>query len=333
MNSILIRRVVKFGAEINKMIVQKFNQLKGGIREMASGNLDFKVHIEGQDEFVELATHFNNMGNRLNKTIAEAREKGRLEHELKIAQEVQHSLLPAKLPVVEGYAVQAYFETATEVGGDFYDMQALGDDKYLFTIGDVSGKGTSAAFYMAQCVSLLRFAPQFTRDVHEIINRLNQYFADPSVDRQMFVTAIIGIFDAAKHKIEFIRAGHTLPVFIPGDSRKPIQELESSGMGIGLARDSRQMEKSLKPVTQKLNIGDKFFCFTDGLVEAQRNEQGIDADQFFGEDRLRDILTENRDLPAHDLLEKVVAELRQFYETAPLADDYMMFIIERNTTG
>ncbi len=328
-NSLLIRRVVKFGAEINQMIVQKFNHLQGGIREIASGNLDFKVQVEGQDEFVELATHFNNMGDRLKKTIAEAREKGRLEHELQIAREVQLSLLPRQLPVVSGYAVEAFFEMATEVGGDFYDMQPLGDDKYLFTIGDVSGKGTSAAFYMAQCVSLLRFAPQFTRNVNEIIKRLNQYFAGPAMDRQMFITAIIGIFDAAKHSLEFIRAGHTLPFLIPGDFNEPIQELASAGIGIGLARDSQQMEKSLKPGKCKLKSGDKLFCFTDGLVEAQRHGQGETEDQFFGEERLQKILTENRKLPAHQLIKKIVQELGEFYGNAPLADDFTLFIIER----
>lgn len=149
----------------------------------------------------------------------------------------------------------------------------------------------------------------------------------------MFVTAIIGIFDAAKHKIEFIRAGHTLPVLIPGDASEPVQELECPGMGIGLARDSSQMEKSLKTVTQKLKIGDKLFCFTDGLIEAQHHDLEADADEFFGEERLREILNENRRLPAQELIEKIVTELRQFYDTAPLADDYTIFVIERQTAS
>ncbi|KAA3618187.1 MAG: HAMP domain-containing protein [Calditrichaeota bacterium] len=330
-NTLLIKRVVRFGAEINQMIVQKFNQLQGGIREIASGNLGFKVKVEGQDEFVELASHFNTMGDRLNKTIAEAREKGRLEHELKIAREVQLSLLPTKLPQVPGYSVEARFETATEVGGDFYDMLPLGKDKYLFTIGDVSGKGTSAAFYMAQCVSLLRFAPQFTQNVHEITKRLNQYFADPAIDRQMFITAIIGIFDARKHSIEFIRAGHTLPVLVSGDVKIPIRELACTGIGIGLARNSQHLEKTLKPVTARLAPGDMLFCYTDGVVEAQTGQTIEGNDQFFGEERLHSLLTNHRDLAAGKLIDEIVQELTSFYGEAPLADDYTIFVIKRTT--
>ncbi|MCA9732934.1 SpoIIE family protein phosphatase [candidate division KSB1 bacterium] len=328
LNSVLIKRVVKFGAEINEMIVQKFNQLQGGIREIASGNLNFKVKVEGQDEFVELASHFNSMGDRLNKTIAEAREKGRLEHELKIAREVQLSLLPTKLPAVPGYSIEACFKTATEVGGDFYDMLPLDKKKYLFTIGDVSGKGTSAAFYMAQCVSLLRFSPQFTQDVTEIVKRLNHYFADPAIDQQMFVTAIFGILDTTKHSIQFIRAGHTLPIIIPGNPNLPIHEIQSSGIGIGLARNNKQLDKMLQTVTYELAPGDSFFCFTDGLVEAKTEIDG--SEHFFSEERLQDLLKNNRQLKLSQLVQKIVTELNSFYNKSPLTDDYTIFSISRD---
>ncbi|KAA3654283.1 MAG: HAMP domain-containing protein [Calditrichaeota bacterium] len=328
LNSLLIKRVVRFGAEINEMIVQKFNQLQGGIREIASGNLNFKVRVEGQDEFVELASHFNSMGDRLKKTIAEAREKGRLEHELQIAREVQLSLLPTRLPTVDGYSIEASFKTAAEVGGDFYDMVPLGKNKYLFTIGDVSGKGTSAAFYMAQCVSLLRFSPQFTQDVREIVKRLNEYFSDPAIDSQMFVTAIVGILDTKKHAIQFIRAGHTLPILIPGDTMTAIREIESKGIGIGLAGNNNHLEKLMQPVTFDLAPGDSFFCFTDGLVEAKIEN---DEEHFFGEERLQQVLRTHRKLSTHQLVEKVVMELTAFYNKKPLTDDYTLFVIKRHT--
>ncbi|HEX9652755.1 MAG TPA: HAMP domain-containing protein, partial [bacterium] len=161
-NALVIGRMAKFGEEINQMIVQKFNQLKSGIREIATGNLDYQVKIEGRDEFVELADRFNTMGVQLKESIAKAREKERLEHELAIARQVQRDLLPRTLPNIPGFRVAAALKTANEVGGDFYDLLALDDHLFLFTIGDVSGKGTSAAFYMAQCISLIRFSPQFT---------------------------------------------------------------------------------------------------------------------------------------------------------------------------
>ncbi|MFQ5753758.1 MAG: SpoIIE family protein phosphatase, partial [bacterium] len=235
-NLLVIRRMVKFGSEINQMIVQKFNQLRNGIREISTGNLDYKVKLEGRDEFVELAEHFNQMGDKLKESIAEAREKERLQHELTIARQVQLDMLPLTLPEIPGFQIAATLKTANEVGGDFYDMLPLNNNRYLFTVGDVSGKSTSAAFYMAQCISLIRYSPQFTDQPREIVLRLNKYFAGPLVDRQIFVTAVVGMLDVDSSTLRMVRAGHPLPIFLPGEKTEQLRELNYDGIGIGLER-------------------------------------------------------------------------------------------------
>lgn len=333
-NTFIIRRVVKFGSEINRMIVQKFNQLKSGIVQISSGNLDYKVKLEGQDEFVELGDRFNHMGEKLKETIAEAREKDRLEHELRIAREVQHSLIPPSLPDVKGYRVAATFQTATEVGGDFYDITPLGNNKFLFTIGDVSGKSTSAAFYMAQCISLIRFSPQFTEDPREIALRLNQYFADPLVDRQMFVTAIVGLLDANEHVIRYVRAGHTLPVFLPGNRKEPIRELEAPGLGIGLARGDEMLENMLQSDEVAMAPGDTLVLYTDGVVEAtyhsaESTPQTIEKPKFYSEERLMQRLHESRGKTAHEILQTILTDLENFYQGNLPTDDYTLLIIQK----
>ena len=333
-NTFIIRRVVKFGSEINRMIVQKFNQLKSGIVQISSGNLDYKVKLEGQDEFVELGNRFNQMGEKLKETIAEAREKDRLEHELRIAREVQHSLIPPSLPDVKGFRVAATFQTATEVGGDFYDITPLGDNKFLFTIGDVSGKSTSAAFYMAQCISLIRFSPQFTDDPREIALRLNQYFVDPLVDRQMFVTAIVGLLDANDDVIRYVRAGHTLPIFMPGNSSEPIRELEAPGLGIGLARGGEMLEKMLRTDSIAMTQGDTVVFYTDGVVEATCHEveklaQQAGEPEFYGEERLMQRLNESRGKTAHEILQTILTDLENFYQGNLPTDDYTLLIIQK----
>ncbi|MEJ2634299.1 MAG: SpoIIE family protein phosphatase [Calditrichia bacterium] len=331
-NFLIIRRVIKFGNQINQMIVQKFNQLKSGIRQISEGKLDYKIHLEGEDEFVELAERFNQMGEDLQKTINEVREKDRFEYELKIAREVQLSLLPASLPDVPGYNITAGLRTANEVGGDFYDVSQLDEHRLLFVIGDVSGKGTSAAFYMAQCISLFRFARQFSDQPKEILVRLNKYFSDPMVDRQVFVTALIGILDTKNHSLQIIRAGHTRPIFVPGDYLQDVQELESAGLGIGLERSGEIFQTMLDERSFSMDPGDTFIFYTDGVVEAARKSHTAasgDEMEFFGEDELKSTLYRSRGKNAQDILRNISAELENFYGGSSPVDDYTLLIIQR----
>jgi serine phosphatase RsbU (regulator of sigma subunit) len=337
-NAVVVGRMVKFGEEINHMIVQKFNQLKTGIREISAGNLDYKVRVEGRDEFVELAERFNVMGEKLQEAMAKEREKERLEHELAIARQVQLALLPRTLPDIPGFQVAAALQTANEVGGDFYDLRPLDKQNFLFTIGDVSGKGASAAFYMAQCISLLRFSPQFSRDPLEIVVRLNQYFSDPLIDRQVFVTAVVGSLDAKTARVQLVRAGHTPPILIPGNSAKSIAELQCQGLGIGIERSGGLFEKNLKLLSLKLQPGDTLLFYTDGLVEAaslparglrQAGAAENAAAAFYSEERLLSVLQKSRGVNAEELLQILKDDIAQFYAGRPLVDDYTVLIIQK----
>ncbi len=335
-NLLVVRQVVKFGSQINKMIVQKFEQLKRGIREISSGNLDYKVKLEGEDEFVEFADRFNKMGEKLQETIAEAREKDRLDQELKIARQVQLSLLPAKLPKVPGYQIVASLTTATEVGGDFYDLIPLDKNRFLFTIGDVSGKGSSAALYMAQFMSLLRYSPQFTDQPAEIALRLNEYFACHIMDRQIFVTAVIGILDLDKNSIRFVRAGHNLPVLIPGDKTKEMRELNISGLGIGLTKSNRMFKKELEVQELKLKEADMLVFYTDGVIEAARQvisdegREGDDKMEIYGEKRFMETLNKARGKEAAIILNELSNDLNEFYAEHPRVDDHTLLLIKRS---
>ena len=330
-NSFIIRRVVKLGSQINRMIVQKFNQLKNGINQISTGNLDYKIKLGGEDEFVELADRFNQMGDRLKQTIAEAREKDRLQYELRIAREVQLSLLPLKLPEIAGFQISASLKTATEVGGDFYDILPLDDNRFLFTIGDVSGKGSSAAFYMAQCMSLIRFSKQFTSEPDKICLRLNDYFATSITDRQIFVTAILGILDINSNTIQFVRAGHTEPFFIPGNKNELIRNLQTKGLGIGLTKNSNTFENSLKLFQITLQAGDTLLFYTDGVIEAGRRYPGRDDEiEMYSEDRLKNLLFKTREKSATEILKKIEIDIETFYAGQPRIDDHTLLIIQRS---
>jgi len=331
-NSLVIRQVGKFGAQINKIILQKFSLLKAGIQQVSRGNLDYKFDMEGEDEFVELAGHFNEMSVKLKDTIAHAREKDRLDHELKIARQVQLSLLPAKLPEIKDYEIAASIKTANEIGGDFYDVVKVGKSKYLFTIGDVSGKGSSAAFYMAQFISLLRFSQQFTNKPDEIAIRMNKYFSTQIVDRQIFITAIIGVLDLEKSTAEIVRAGHTLPILVPGKKDQKISEIDMGGIGLGLTKTEITFKKKVELKKIELNPGDILVFYTDGVVEAanmpsyENNKTEIEV---YGEERFKELLENSRDLNAADLINACDADLNLFYANNPRVDDHTLFFLQR----
>jgi len=250
----------------------------------------------------------------------------RLNHEFQIARNVQLSLLPTKIPNISGYKIAASFETAIEVGGDFYDIFKLDKSKFLFTIGDVSGKGASAAFYMAQFISLLRYSVQFTKKPEDIAERLNKYFISHVSDRQIFITAIIGILDVEKNKLSFIRAGHNLPIFIPVDNSKKIDEINVPGIGIGLSKTN--FKKSLKVHHINVNSGDKLLFITDGIPEAARPSLN-DNMEIYGEEQFLKIINNSRNLSANELSDKINAELTQFYGKYSRVDDHTILIIEK----
>lgn len=333
-NAVVIRRVVRFGAEINHIIVQKFQQLKGGIKQISSGNLSYKIQMEGDDEFVELADQFNDMGNQLQQSITEAREKERLEYEMQSARQVQLSLLPRELPRIPDYEIAASLKTATEVGGDFYDLFQLDEHRFLFTIGDVSGKGSSAAFYMAQFMSLARYSQQFTFEPDEICSRLNYYFANSITDNQIFVTAIIGILNIKKNTLNFVRAGHTEPIFVPADLSKEIVIPPTKGIGIGLTKSTATFSKSLKKNELFIDKGDTIIFYTDGVIEASRHshDESIESSQpseMYGEPRLKNLIKQHRGQNPSRLIKELDMDIESFYAGHPRVDDHTILVIQR----
>jgi serine phosphatase RsbU (regulator of sigma subunit) len=279
---------------------------------------------------VELAGHFNEMGERLKIKIEEAREKDRLDQELKIARQVQFNLLPRSIPDISGYKIAASLQTATEIGGDFYDILPLERNRYLYSIGDVSGKGSSAAFYMAQFISLLRISHQFTDDPRKIAEQINKYFVSHVSDHQIFVTAIIGFLHASTNRIRFIRAGHVKPIIIRGEQDVKISDISLSGIGIGLTKEQNTFKNALSIHEMVLKEGDKIVFYTDGLVEAARLSHEISGKMdVYGEERLMKMLLKHRNKNASEIMKEILNDLHLFYEGNAIVDDYTLLIIHR----
>jgi len=245
-------------------------------------------------------------------------EKERLARELAIAREVQRKLLPQELPKVEGLTVAASSVSAQEVGGDYYDFVQISDHKWAFIVGDVSGKGTSAAFYMAELKGVFRSLSPLTDSPLKFLEYANAALAN-SMEKNVFISVVYGVLDIEKEVFTLARAGHCPVVAIgqTGDARY----LRTDGLGLGLDR-GQLFTKVLREETIKLNPGDVFVLYTDGVVES-RSEAGEE----FGYERLMEAVRRHHSKPASDLHSALLADLNRFLGEKTYGDDMTLLVL------
>ncbi len=285
-----------------------------GVTRLSGG--DFTVHIrpKGRDQVAKLTEAFNEMAGRLQQADAERGERLRMEEELRVAREVQMRLLP-DLEALRLPSVRAVVLPALEVAGDYYDLFPLPDGSLAFLIADVSGKGTSAAFYAAETKGVLSALDKVALDPREVASRLNAIWCQGH-GKNLFLTLVYGTFHPRTGRFAFVRAGHP-----PGFLRRvdgTVERLSPRGLGIGLT--AAQFAGALELAEGTLEPGDRLVFYTDGLTEA------LDpADILYGEARLADLLAQ----PAEDLQAAILADAVAFTAGRPLADDLTLLILGR----
>ena len=207
---------------------------------------------------------------------AEARERERLEQELRVARIIQQTLLPKELPDLPGWKVDAHWQTARAVSGDFYDFISFPDGKLGLIAGDVTDKGVPAALVMATTRSILRAAAERFSSPGRILAHANELLC-PDIPANMFVTCLCIILDPISGYLRLANAGHNLPALCKTGG---VQELRATGMPLGLmpGMTYEETDTSLEP-------GDCLLVYSDGLVEAHNPQQ-----EMFGFPRLRECL-------------------------------------------
>jgi serine phosphatase RsbU (regulator of sigma subunit)/anti-sigma regulatory factor (Ser/Thr protein kinase) len=244
----------------------------------------------------------------------EARQRERIEHELRVARIVQETLLPRELPIFAGWQVAAYWQPAQAIGGDFYDFIGLPGGKLGIVIGDVTDKGVPAALVMASTRSILRGAAERFGSPGQVLARVNNLLC-PEIPAKMFVTCLYAIFDPVTGHFWFANAGHNLP---GQRTAQGVIELRARGMPLGLLPDMvyEEAETTLAP-------GDSILLYSDGLVEAHNNQR-----EMFGFPRLRRLLAEH----ANDtnLIDWLKSELTTFTGADWVQeDDVTLVMLER----
>ncbi len=246
--------------------------------------------------------------------------KERLEQELRIAHEAQMKLLPRVMPSSDYFEVYAQCITANEVGGDYYDFFPLADESIGLVVGDVSGKGASAAFYMAELKGIMEASSKNEPSPKRVLILANETLYH-NIERDNFVSVVYGILDPLKKCLTFCRAGHT-PVYLAAADSEEAQVLEPPGIGLGLDRGLLFAE-TLEETTVPLQSGDTVLLYTDGAIEP-RNTAGEE----FGERRLREAFHRYRLLPARDIVEQLVSDIRRHVGSAQAYDDLTFIAVK-----
>jgi sigma-B regulation protein RsbU (phosphoserine phosphatase) len=322
----LIIQLVAFGMglALARSITGAVHELFQGTERVGRGDFSHKIAVGSGDQLGELASSFNSMTTSIEYLLQEKAEKERLEQELRIARSIQMSLLPQGPLQVPGLALTSHCEPAREVGGDYYDYIQIDADRVGLLIADVSGKGTSAALYMAELKGIILSLSQRHTSPRQLLINANQIISR-HLDTRSFITITYAVVDLRAQTLTYARAGHCPLIYVPGpyaDSREA-RILMPDGMVLGLQIDDGQMfERYLEESSVPLGPGDIFLFYTDGMSEAM-NAEG----ECFGDARLAELLRQHADLAPGEIRERILREVQAFAGSEVQQDDMTMLLL------
>ena len=241
----------------------------------------------------------------------------RLETEVQLARQIQQTFIPSILPTHPNWQIAARWRTARQVGGDFYDVIELPNDRLGIFIADVADKGMPAALFMALTRTLVRAAVLETASPAAALRRVNDLLL-PDTQQGMFVTAVYGELDLMRGTFTYVNAGHNPPYW--ARSNGMLERLTRTAVALGVMEQPSIHEQVLS-----LEHGDTLLLYTDGLTEAFSPDGDL-----FGETRLVNVLTSFRATSADEVIRAVEDCLNNFVDTNPLADDLTMLAIRMN---
>jgi sigma-B regulation protein RsbU (phosphoserine phosphatase) len=336
---IIVLLALFVGTKLTRSITSAVDQLYQATKHVNRADFSHRITVRSNDQLATLANSFNSMTTSIEKLVQEQKEKQRLEGELAIAQEVQAQLYPKLITQLESLEVHGFCRPARTVSGDYYDFLGLNSDKLMLAVGDISGKGISAALMMATIHSAVRaysiedvparcepvavaaggsglmLAPESRgRDVSPaaLLTLLNHqlYESTPSAK---YATLFLGIYDGATRQLTYANGGHLPPMLISEDGSS--QLLDCGGTVVGLFDNL-----SFPEATVQLRPGDVLVAYSDGVTEPE-NDYGE-----FGEERLIQLVRANCHLPLERITEIVTAAVEDWIGDNEQPDDVTLVL-------
>jgi len=321
---LIIEAIALFiGVRLTRTITYTVHKLYGATERVKEGDFSYRIRVPARDQLTALGEAFDSMTASVERLMRESEEKLRLESELEIAREVQTQLFPRSAPEVLGLVLYGVCKAARSVSGDYYDFLKLGENKVGLVLGDVSGKGISAALLMAAIQSALRaqfydgFAPTLASPTSAlstaaVVSRLNVQLYD-NTPREKYATFFFAVYDAATRSLTYTNAGHLPPVLF---RRGKVERLKVGGTVVGLFSPMtyEQAEIQIQP-------GDLLLAFTDGITEPE-NIYGEE----FGEERVLKVVRRALGASPQILAEEIYRSVSDWTGSPELQDDMTMLV-------
>jgi len=328
------------GTRMTRTVTAAVAQLHEATQHVDRGDFSHRIPVKSKDQLADLALSFNSMTASIEKLMLEQREKQRLENELAIAQEVQAQLFPRQVSELESLEVHGFCRPARTVSGDYYDFLTASSHKLILAVGDISGKGISAALLMATIHSAVRAysvenLPQMREPVAvgaiagsgrimatwpegvevspgALLSLLNHQLYE-STPPEKYATLFLGIYDGRSHRLTYSNGGHLPPILIGEDGA--IRRLEAGGTVVGLFDNMTYEEGAVE-----MHPGEIFIAYSDGVTEPE-NDFGE-----FGEQRLIELVRDNRNLPLAQISQIVTTAVDNWIGEKEQPDDVTLVL-------
>lgn len=304
------------------VFVRPIQALTDGVRAIGEGSLNDELKIEGPKEIGEIARAFNEITSKFRAAQKNVVEQERLQKEMQVAQEIQHTLLPKKVPEIGGYDIASYYKAAKEVGGDYYDFVKVDDDTLGVVVADVSGKGVPGSLVMTMIRTALRMEARGNYSAAEVMARMNDFVTE-DMKKGMFVTIFYSILDSKNRIISYASAGHN-PMILYRAETDETYFLNPRGFPVGISLpDDTLFRRSIDVEKIKLKKDDMLVIYTDGVTEAMN----VDRAQY-GEERLLQLIKASGKLTPQEFIDRLSTAIKEFTGDMPQNDDITVVAIK-----
>ena len=309
------------GLALARSITGAVHELFIGTGRVQQGDFTHRIQVRTRDQLGDLAESFNNMTASVRDLLQQVGEKKRLEEELRIAHEVQMSLLPRDTVTVPGLDITGACIPAREVGGDYYDVIRLGERRLGVLVADVSGKGTPAAFYMAELKGLVLSLSRVHESPRQMLIEVNRLLSG-NMESGRFVTMMYAVVDTGRNVLTCARAGHGPLIHVAG-AGGGVRVVAPDGLIAGLAGFEQRFEAIIEEETREIDSGDLIALYTDGVTEAMNSDE-----EQFGEQRLTQVLEEHRTADVATVRQEILGGVSRFAGDTAQHDDMTLVLLK-----